>query len=130
MLYALISNFLIKSKVFCYCSVTKSCLILCDPMDCCMPGLSVFHYLQEFSQKLMSIESVIPSNQFILCHPLLLLPSIFSSIRVLSNDLALRIRWPKYFNFSLSISPSNEDSGLVSFRIKWFDLLVVQGTEI
>ena len=76
----------------------------------------------------MSIESVIPSSQLILCHPLRLLPSIFPSIRVLSNESALRIRWPKYFNSSLSISPSNEYSGLVSFRIEWFDLLVVQGT--
>ena len=77
--------------------------------------------------KLMSIESVRPSNHFILCHPLLL-PSIFPSVRVFSNELVLSIRWPKYWNFSFSISPSNEYSGLISFRIDWFDLLAVQGT--
>ena len=76
----------------------------------------------------MSIESVMPSNSLILCHPFLLLPSIFPSIRVFSNELALCIRWPKYWNFSFSISPSNEYSGLISFRIDWFDLLAVQGT--
>ena len=76
--------------------------------------------------KLMSIESVMPSNRLILCHPLLLLPSIFPSIRVFSNELALHIRWPKYWSFS--ISPSSEYSGLISFRIDWFDLLAVQET--
>ena len=78
--------------------------------------------------KLMSIESVMPSNDFILCRPLLLLPSIFPSIRVFSNESALCIRWPKYWSFSFSISPSNEYSGLISFRIDRFDLLAVQGT--
>ena len=78
--------------------------------------------------RLMSIESVMPSNNIILCHPLLLLPSIFSSIRVFSSELALHIRWPKYWSFSFSISPSNEYSGLISFRIDWFDLLAVQET--
>ena len=78
--------------------------------------------------KLMSIESVIPCNHFILCHPLLLLPSIFPSIRVFSNESVLCIRWPKYWSFSFSVSPSNEYSGLISFRIDWFVLLVVQGT--
>ena len=78
--------------------------------------------------KLMSIESVMPSNHLILCHPLLLPPSIFPSIRVFSNESVLRIRWPKYWNFSFSISPSSEYSGFVSFRIDWFDLLAVQGT--
>ena len=78
--------------------------------------------------KLMSIESVMPSNHLILCHSLLLLPSIFPSIRVFSNKLVLHIRWPKYWSFSFSISPSNKYSGLISFRINWFDLLVVQGT--
>ena len=76
----------------------------------------------------MSIEWVIPSNYLILCHPLLLLPSIFPSIRVFSNELALCIRWPNYWSFCLSNSPSNEYSGLISFRIDWFDLLAVQGT--
>ena len=78
--------------------------------------------------KLMSIELVMPSNHLILCRPLLLLPSIFPSIRVFSNESALCIRHPKYWSFSFSISPSNEYSGLISFRIDWFDLLVVQGT--
>ena len=78
--------------------------------------------------KLMSIESVMPSNHLILCCPLLLLPSIFCSIRVFSSELVLRIRWPKYWSFSFSISPSNEYSGLISFRMDWFDLLAVQGT--
>ena len=78
--------------------------------------------------RLMSIESVILSNHFILYHPLLLLPSILPSIRVFSNELALCIRWPKYWSFNFSVSPSNEYSGLISFRIHWFDLLAVQGT--
>ena len=76
----------------------------------------------------MSIESVMPSNHLILCCPLLLLPSIFPSIRVFSNELVLRIRWPKYWSFSFSISPSNEHPGLISFRMDWLDLLAVQGT--
>ena len=78
--------------------------------------------------KLMSIKSVMPSNHLILCHRFLLLPSLFPSIRVFSNDLVLCIRWPKYRSFSFSLSPSNEYSGLISFRIDWFDLLAVQGT--
>ena len=78
--------------------------------------------------KLMSIESVMPSSHFILCCPLLLLPSIFPSIRVFSNELVLCIRWPKYWSFGISSSPSNEYSGWISFRIDWFDLLAVQGT--
>ena len=77
--------------------------------------------------KFMSTESVMPSNHLILCHPLLLLPSILSSIRVFSNESVLHIRWPKYWSFSFSISPSNEYSGLISFRMDWFDLLAVQG---
>ena len=76
----------------------------------------------------MSIESVMPSNHLILCHPLILLPSIFPSIRVFSNELALHIRWPKFWRFSFSISPSNENSELISFRTDWFDLLVVLET--
>ena len=78
--------------------------------------------------KLMSVESVMPSNHVILYHPLLLLPSVFPSIRIFSSELALHIRWPKYWSFSFSISPSNEYSGLISFSIDWFDFLVVQGT--
>src|SRR5574337_588298 len=76
----------------------------------------------------MSIESVMPSNHLILCHPLLLLPLIFPNIRVFSNESALRIRWPKYWSFSFNISPSNEHPALISFRMDWLDLLVVQGT--
>ena len=78
--------------------------------------------------KLRSIESVMPSNHLILCYPLLLLPSIFPSFRIFSNKLVLHIRWPKYWSFSFSIGPSNEYSGLISFRMDWFDLLAVQGT--
>ena len=78
--------------------------------------------------KLMSFESVMPSNHLILCRPLLLLPSVFPSIAVFSNESALRIRWPKYWSFSFSISPSNEHAGLISFRMDWLDLLAVQGT--
>ena len=78
--------------------------------------------------KLMFIELVMPSNHLILCHPILLLPSVFPSIRVFSNDSVLRIRWPKYWSSSFSISPSNEYSGLISFRMDWLDLPAVQGT--
>ena len=108
-------------------SVTQSCSTFCDPMDCSMPCLPVHHQLSEFTQTL-SIELVMPSNHLILCHPLLLLPSIFPSIRVFSNESALRIKWPKYWSFSFSISPSNEHSGLISCRRVWLDLLAVQGT--
>ena len=92
----------------------------CDPMDCSKPGVSVHHYCPELAQ-LMSIESVLPSNDLIL-YNILLLPSIFPSIRVFANESALHIRWPKYWSFSSIISPSNEYSGLISFRIDWFDL--------
>ena len=110
-----------------YSSVTWSCPTLCDPRYCSMPGpLSITK--SQSMLILMSIESVMPSNHLILCHPLLLLPSIFPSIRVFSNDSVLRIRWPKYWNFSFNISPSNEHSGLISFRMDWLDLLAVQGT--
>ena len=78
--------------------------------------------------KLMPIELVMPSNHLILCHPLLLLPSIFPSIRVFSSESALHIRWPKYWSFNFNISPANEYSGLISFRMDWLDLLAVQGT--
>ena len=80
------------------------------------------------SHKLMSFESVMPSNHLVLCHPLLLLPSIFPSIRVFSNESAFRIRWPKYWSLSFNISPSNEHPGLISFRMDWLDLLAIQGT--
>ena len=108
-------------------SVTQLCPTLCDPMDCSMPNsLSITN--SRSLPKLMSIESVMPSNHLILCHPLLLLPSIFPSIRVFSKESVLYIKWPKYWSFSFSISPSSEYSGLISFRIDWFDLLSVQGT--
>ena len=110
----------------CY-SVAQSCQTLCNPMACSTPGFPVLHHLPEVAQ-LMSIELVIPSNHLVLCLPHLLLPSVFPSIRVFSNELALCIRWPKYWSFSFSISPSNEYSGLISFRIDWFDLLALRGT--
>ena len=96
-------------------------------MDCNMSGFSVLHYVLEFL-KLISIESVMPSNHLILCHPLLLLSSIFPSIRVFFSESVLCIRWQKFWSFSFSISPSNEYSRLISFRIDWLDLLAVQGT--
>ena len=108
-----------------------SCLVVSDSLQSpwtapCQASLSITNSWSLL--KLMSIESVIPSNHFILYRPLLLLPSIFPSIRVFSNDSVLCIRWPKYWSFSFSISPSNGYSGLISFRIDWFDLLAVQGT--
>ena len=96
-------------------------------MDCSTPGFPVHHQLLSLL-KLMSIESVMPSNHLILCRPFLLLPSIFPSIRVFSNESVLCIRWPKDWNFNFSISPSNGYSGLISFRMDWLDLLAVQGT--
>ena len=108
-----------------FSSVAQLCPTLCNPMNHSTPGLPVHHQLPEFTQ-LMSIESVMPSNHLILCHPLLLLPPIPPSIRVFSNESVLCIRCPEYWSFSFSISPSNEYSGLISFRIDWFDLLAVQ----
>ena len=107
-------------------SVAQSCPILCDPMDYSTRGLPVHHQLQEYIQ-LISIESVMTSNNLILCCPLLLLPSTFPSISVFSNE-SVCIRWLKYWSFSFNISPSNEYSGLISFRMNWLDLLAVQGT--
>ena len=107
-------------------SVAQSCLT-CNPMDCSMAGFSVHHNSHSLL-KLLSIKSVMPSSQLILCHPLLLLPSIFPSIRVFSNELTLHIRQTNYWSFSFSISPSNEYSGLISFRMDWLDNLAVQGT--
>ena len=109
-----------------YCSVAQSCLTLCDPIACSTPGFPVLHCLLELAQTHVH-QSVMPSNHLNLCHPLLL-PSIFPSIVVFSNVSALHIRWPKYWSFSFSISPSNEYSGLISFSIDWFDLLAVQRT--
>ena len=107
-----------------------SCVQLCNPMDFSSPAhqasLSIINSWSLL--KLVSIESVMLSNHLILCHPLLFPPSISPSIRVFSNEFALRIRWPKYWTLCFSISPSNEYSGLITFRIDWFDLLAVQGT--
>ena len=109
-----------------FSSVAQYCRAPFYPMDCSMPGFPVFH--QPWSLlKLMSVQSVMPFNHLILCRPLLLLPSIFPSIRVFANELVLRIRWPKYWSFSFNIGPSSEYSGLISFRIDWFDPLAVQG---
>ena len=108
-----------------WCGVQNSSV--CDPMDCSTPAFPDHHNSQSLL-KLMSIESVMPSNHLILCCSLLILPSIFPSIRVFSNESVLRIRWPKYWSFSFSISPSNEYSVPISFRIDSFDHLAVQGT--
>ena len=116
----------IDIKLYRCCSVDQSCPTLCDPMDCKMSGF-LFLTISWSLLKLMSIESVMLSNHLILCHPLLLLPSIFPSIRVFSNESALLIRCPNCWIFSFGISPSNEYSGLISFRIDWFDLPAVQG---
>ena len=109
----------------CCCSVAQSCLTLYDPMDCSTPGFLVLHYLPEFF-KLMSTESVMPSNHLILCCPLLL--SVSPSIRVFSNESVLCIRWPKYWRSSFNISASNEYSELIFFRMDWLDRLAVQWT--
>ena len=110
-----------------FSSVAQSCLTLCDPMAHGTSGLPVFTNSWSLP-KFMSIELVMPSNHLTLCHVLLLQPSIFPSIRVFSNKSALHIRWPKYWSLSFNISPSNEYSGLISFRMDWLDLLAVQGT--
>ena len=99
------------------------------PHELQLPGFPVLHYLGSWL-KLMSIVSMMPSNHLILHRPLLLLPSISPSIRIFSNESALRIRWPKYWSFNFNISPSNEHPGLISFRMDWLDLLAVQGTRI
>ena len=111
-----------------FSSVTQSCLTLCDPMDCSTLQASLPFINSCSLLKLVSIRSVMPSNQSILCSPLLLLPSVFPSIKVFSNESVLHIRWPNYWSFSFSISPFNEQSGLICFRIDWFDILAVQGT--
>ena len=116
-----------RNDFMCCFWVTKLHLSLCDPMDCSMPGLPVL-YISWSLLKFISIESVMLSNHLILCHPLLLLPSVFPSMWVFSNELTLQIRWPKYWSFNFSITPSNEYSELISFRIDWFAFLAVQGT--
>ena len=103
-----------------------SCSVVSNPWTAAGQASLSFTISQSFL-KLMSIESVMPANHLILCRPLLLLPSVFPSIRVFSNKLVLCIRWPKYWSFSFSISPSSEYSGLISFRMDWFDLFTVQG---
>ena len=107
-----------------FSSVAQLCPTLYDYMDCSTPGFTNCWSLTQ----LMSIESVMPSNHLILCHLLLLLPPVFPSIRIFSNESALRMWWPKYWSFSFSISPSNEHPELTSFRMDWLDLLAVQGT--
>ena len=112
-----------------FSSVAQLCLTLCNPMNRSTPGLRVHHQLPESTQT-MSIESVMPSSHLILCCPLLLLPPIPPSIRVFSNESTLRMKWPKYWSFRFSISPSNEHPGLISFRMDLLDLLAFQGTQV
>ena len=123
--------FIATAQLFCssekFSSVAQSNLTLCDPMDCTCRASPSFTDFQSWL-KLLTIESVMPSNHLILCHPLLFLPSIFPRIRVFSSESTLPIRWPKYWSFSFSISPSNEYLGLISFRMDWFNLLADQGT--
>ena len=103
-------------------SVAQLCLTLCNPVDCSTPDFPVHHQLLELAQGVViSIESVMPSNHPIPCRPLLLLPSVFPSIKIFSSESVLCIRWPKYWSFSFSISPPSEYSELISFRIDWFD---------
>ena len=110
-----------------FSSVSQSCPTLCDPWTAARQA-SLFITNSWSLLKLVSIKSVMPSNHLILCRPLLLLPSIFPSIRVFSNESALHIRWPKNWSFSFNITPSIEHSGLISFKMDWLDLLAVQGT--
>ena len=117
-----------ERKKFQFSSVAQSCPTLCDSMNHSTPDLPVHHQLMEFTQIHVHTESVMPSSHLILCRPLLLLPSILPSIKIFSSESTLRMRWPKYWSFSLSISPSNEHPGLVSFRMDWLDLLAVQET--
>ena len=110
-----------------FSSVAQLCPTLCDPMNCSTPvRLSITNSWSLL--KFMSIESVMPSNCLILCRPLLLLPSVFASIRVFSSESVIHIRWLKCWSFSFNISPSSEYPGLISFRVDWFDFLAVQGT--
>ena len=129
--------FAIYTNITSLCCIPKTNIIVVQLVSCVQlfqtswtaaRQASLSFTISQSLLKLMSIELVMPFNHLILCHPLLFLPSIFLSIRVFSNESVLPIRWPKYWSFSLSISPSNEYSGLISFRIDWFDLLDVQGT--
>ena len=126
MLSRLVITFLPRSSAQ-FSSVSQSCPALCNPMNCSMPGLPVHHQLPEFIQTHVHQvgDAIQPSHPL---SSLLLRPSIPPSIRVFSNESTLRMRWPKYWSFSLSISPSNEDPGQISFRMDWLDLLAVQGT--
>ena len=120
----------------CFCSGAQSCPALCDPMDCNTPGFPVLHQLpklahthvHEVSDAIQPSHLLLLFNHLIFCCPLLLLPSIFPSIRIFSNESVLRIRWPKYWSFNFNISPSNEHPRLISFRMDWLDLLAVQRT--
>ena len=114
-------------EMFAFLLFSHSVVTLCYPMGCSTLSFPVLHCPLEFAQRHVHW-LVMPSNYLILCHPILFLPSIFLRIRVFSNELALPIRWPKYWSFSFSISASNEYSGLISFRMDWLDLLAVQGT--
>ena len=127
-IFPMLCNILLQFIYFThqFSSVAQSCPTLCDPMNRSMPGLPV-HYQLRSSLKLMSIESVMPSSHLILCRALLLLPPIPPSIRVFSNESALCMRWPKYWSFSFSISPSKDHPGLISFRMDWLDLLAAKG---
>ena len=116
-----------RSTDFQFSSVAQSCLTLCDPMDCSMPGFLVHHQLPELVQTHVHHIGDAIQRSHLLSSPFLL-PSIFPSIGVFSDESVLCIRWPKYWNFSFNISPSNEYSGLISFRMDWMDLLAVQGT--
>ena len=121
------SSWNITNVIYMFSSVSQSCLTLCNPMDCSTPGLPVHHQFPEFTQAHVHwVGDVI--HHLILCHPLLLPPSIFPSIRVFADESALRIRWPKYWSFSFNISLSNEYSGLISVRMDWLNFLAVQGT--
>ena len=123
-LYAQLKNAAVQFSSF--QSLSRVRLFVTPWIAACQASLSIT--ISRSSLKLMSIKSVMPSSHLILCHPLLLLPSIFLSVRVFSNESTLHIRWPKDWSFSFNISPSNEHPGLISFRMDWFDLLAVQGT--
>ena len=124
-------RFLTLIYIDCHChqfsSVAQSCPALCNPMDCSTPGFPVLYQLPELAQTHVHW-SVMPLNHLILCRPLLLLPSILPNIWVFSTESVLFITWPKYWSFGFSICPSSDFSGLISYRVDWVDLLVVQGT--